>query len=205
MVNNSLSESDKESQEKSTFSKNAFKIYLSKGIKLTLSVKGTLKRKGCLYHPYWEGFVGPIDIKETIQSIFSTYKIKAELREIFNPWAWRSSAVNNLENQIEFLTTDLWKKDMRLIFDVERYDRTRSVWDFESEPERGVESTGKREDIKYVMEMDFHKRFHELEEIKEKLEGVRGSIELQKLEEQEKIGEVLESRRDTKIFYLEEE
>ena len=178
MSDDILSESVKDPQEKCVIRPNAFKLKLKKGMKLTVSFKRELKRVGCLYHPYLEGYVGPLEIKEDVRFILSEYKIKADLIEIFNPWEWRSTAINTLENQVEFLQKEIWDKDMQLIVEVERYDNTKSVWDFEDAPkEEGIS------DIRYAVELDFHKRYWEIKEGKERLEGLRESLEMHKQEE----------------------
>ena len=116
--------------------KQAFKIKPHKGVKLTESIKKELKNKnGCrLDSQIHNAYICPIGSKKDIENLFNENNIKADLIDVIDFFPNKSKKVVSLENQIEYLQKKIISDENLLLVDVHKYDKHRSVIDFEELP-----------------------------------------------------------------------
>lgn len=165
--------------------KQAFKIKPHKGVKLTESIKNELKNKnGCrLDSQIHNAYVCPIGAKKDIEKLFNDNKIKADLIDIVDLFPNKNKKINSLENQIEYLQKKVIKDENLLLVDVHKYDKQRSVSDFEELPvieNLPEDELEERKNFRFNIEMDFHKRCLKIKEEKKELENLRNSLNFHK-------------------------
>lgn len=174
----------------------AFKITLGKGTKLTDSVKKELNDEiGCQYDGiHHKAYVCPIEKKEKVVALFEENKIDAKLIEVEDFNKNKSKKIKGLENSIGFFEEKISKEEKNLIIAVEKYDNKRNTYDFEKPPiikNFSEDESDEKKNLRFALEMDFHKRYVKLKEDKKELENLRNSRRL--LEEDQNNGKLLQN------------
>lgn len=178
--------------EESKVKKNAFKLVLPKGVKLTPSIKRKLNELGCPYHPHLRAYVGDLKIKEQTILLLKQYGIQEELREIFNPFPTQSKEINSLENQIEFLQKKTHDDYIKILVSIDQYNKNKSHHeqvdraDFDDPPRIENlfgEMSEDRRQASFSFLMEIYNLIQINREEEEKLTNLRNSLRLHEAEE----------------------
>lgn len=164
-------------KDNATAKKSGFKTKLGKGVKLSQTFKNDLTRNfGCRYDALiHKSYICPIEKKSDVQKFYEINRIDAEFIDITDFFPDKNKNINSLENRIEFLQKDLHENEIQLLVDVEKYDKTRSIYDFESSPKRG--NFLDNDDIRFKKEINFHERYLKNIEKRRELDNLRNSLE----------------------------
>lgn len=161
-------------KDSENISHKAYKIIFEKGVRLTQSVKATLKNNlGCQFSHIHNAYVFPITNKPLVSSLFEERKINASYQEVIDFLANKPKPLRSIENRLLKLEEDAYEEGMRLLAEVQKYDKNLYLSDFLSPPL--IEN---KSDSQIALENDFHLRYVDLLEKKEEIENLRNSRRL---------------------------
>lgn len=179
-------------QEHSKRTKNAFKLIFHKGTKNSKIIKRALNDLGCSYHPYLRAYVGSLEIKEHAMSLLMKHMIRFDVSEIYNPFPKQSTAINSLQNQIEFLQEKVHEDYMKILSAIEIFNKNKPPleqidrFDFEQPPNMESlpkEMSEERKQTTFAFMMEIYILIHTNREEEEKLANLRNSLRLHEAEE----------------------
>lgn len=168
--------------------KNAFKIVFEKGIRLTKSVKATLKDElGCHFSSLHGTYVCPIQNKPVVSNLFEERKIKASFKEVIEIFSNKPKQIKGMESRVYKLEEEVYVEEMQFLAEIYKYDKTFSLSELSSPP-----SKENKTDLQIYLEDDFYQRYIAINEKKKEIENLRNSLRLHE-EEGEQGFEILEN------------
>jgi len=159
-------ETEKESRSSQ---KNAFKINLENGVRITDSIKTDLKNKfSCQFSDIYSRWICPSESREEVKEFLENQKAKASLEDVIHEFI--PNDINNIDIRIAILEKEYNKESGDLVADIAKYNKQLRPEDFKESP-----STDGKNDIQIELERGFHERCVEIEEKKVLIENLRNS------------------------------
>ena len=160
--------------------KNAFKILLERGVKLTDSERQALKSNanGCYYDSQiYKAWVCPIGSKQSVASFLEEKGRHATYENILSQEVTKTKTIRNINSRLGHLDQEIHIEEMQLLVETSKHGNS-SPEDYEMAPiANDMDSSG------FAVAMDFHKRYVALKDKKLERDNLRHSSRLHEEED----------------------